>query len=253
MFPVFPDSSEGKSVHLRPLSLGTNLQGAQPFQTPTSLVSDMTQPANYVLSGNWENPHEALHNWLRMKNLRDQEKTSLSIGNGSGSSQFPVHRAGNVLEPMGSAGFGVGHGEAEDRYQKKLPHQVINGFSLLNPYEVNAEKQAVHGAHHYHQFLNLLNPGNGSAETVINTVDADPAETAAAEKARRRMIKNRESAARSRARKLVSWLSLISWQSSGKSLIASQGNFSFLSHFKETNTDFGLLFSVATSHVVLLW
>ncbi|XP_034679255.1 bZIP transcription factor ABI5 homolog [Vitis riparia] len=203
MFPVFPNSNEGKSVQLSPLSLGAHLQGAQQFQTPSSLVSDMIQPANFVLSGNWENAQESLQNWMRMKSLRNKEKTSLSIGNGSGSSQFPIHRAGNVLEPMGSAGFGVGHGGAGDGHQRELPHQVINGFSMVNPYEVNAEKQAVQGAHPYHQFINMFSPGNGSTETVINTADADATETAAAEKIRRRMIKNRESAARSRARKLA--------------------------------------------------
>ncbi|CBI39787.3 hypothetical protein VitviT2T_030045 [Vitis vinifera] len=203
MFPVFPNSNEGKSVQLSPLSLGAHLQGAQQFQTPSSLVSDMIQPANFVLSGNWENAQESLQNWMRMKSLRNKEKTLLSIGNGSGSSQFPIHRAGNVLEPMGSAGFGVGHGGAGDGHQKELPHQVINGFSMVNPYEVNAEKQAVQGAHPYHQFINMFSPGNGSTETVINTADADATETAAAEKIRRRMIKNRESAARSRARKLA--------------------------------------------------
>ena len=91
-----------------------------------------------------------------MKSLRNHPKTSLSIGKGSGSSQFPIHRAGNVLEPMGSAGFGVGHGRAGEGHPKELPHQVINGFGLVNPYEVNAEKPAVQGAHPYHRFIKIF-------------------------------------------------------------------------------------------------
>ena len=93
----------------------------------------MIQPANFVLSRTWENAQESLQNWMRMKSLRNREKTSLSIGNGSSSSQFPIHRAGNVLEPMGSTGFGVGHGGAGDGHQKELPHQIINGFIMVNP------------------------------------------------------------------------------------------------------------------------
>ena len=215
MFPVFPNSNEGKRVQVSPLSLGAHLQGAQQFHAPSSLVSDMIQPANFILSGNWENAQESLKNWMRMKSLRNHQKRSLSIGNGSGSSQFPIHRTGNVMEPMGSAGFGVGHGGAGEGHQKELPHQVINGFSLVNPYEVNAEKQAVQGAHPYHRFINMFGPGNRRTETVINTTDADVTETAIAEKIRRRMIKNRESAARSRARKLVSCLSMVPWKSAG--------------------------------------
>lgn len=244
MFPVFPSSNEGKPVQVTPLSLGAHLQGAQQFHTPSSLVSDVIQPANFVFSGNWENTQESLQTWMRMKSLRNQEKTSLSIGHGSSSSQIPIHRAGNVLETMGSAGFGIRRGGAGDRHQKELTHQVINGFSMVNPYEVNAEKQAVRGGHHYHQFINMFGPGNSSTETVINTADADVTETVAAEKIRRRMIKNRESAARSRARKLVSIFPWFPGNQLGKSLITSQQNFPFMHHFKVTyvNTDFGLFF-----------
>ncbi|KAJ9693500.1 hypothetical protein PVL29_012330 [Vitis rotundifolia] len=160
------------------------------FQISNSVLKS-AEPANFVFSGTWENAQESLQNWMRMKSLRNKEKTSLSIGNGSGPSQFPIHSAGNVLEPMGSAGFGVGHGGAGDGHQKDLPHQVINGFSM--------------GAHPYHQFINMFSPGNGSTEIVINTADADATETAVVEKIRRRMIKNREySAVRLRARKLDS-------------------------------------------------
>ena len=74
----------------------------------------MIQPANFVLSRTWENAQESLQNWMRMKSLRNREKTSLFIGNVSSLSQFPIHRAGNVLEPMGSTGFGIGHGGAGD-------------------------------------------------------------------------------------------------------------------------------------------
>ena len=71
---------------------------------------------------------------------------------------------------------------------------------------MNAKKQVVQKAHPYHQLINMFSPGNGSTETVINTTNADAIEIITVEKIRSRMIKNRESVARLRARKLVSCL-----------------------------------------------
>ncbi|KAK9269472.1 hypothetical protein L1049_001247 [Liquidambar formosana] len=121
---------------------------------------------------------ESQENWMRMKRQRGLDGESMDISKWSGSSHFQMNGVANVVESIGSASFGVGYGGGDGyRYYRNYPYgpYSTNGFGVKNANEVSVQR----------------------------TVGLDGMETPASEKVRRRMIKNRESAARSRARKLA--------------------------------------------------
>ncbi|KAF8414289.1 hypothetical protein HHK36_002291 [Tetracentron sinense] len=173
MFPLYPTyEDETKPLQFCMPPLGMGLQGVTQFQTPI-LVQNLIKPANYPLGealADFENYNEIQSNGMRTKRQTSIDETQFFVGDGSGSNQFQLNVIGSVTEPVRTAGLGVGNRGV--CFFPNYQYQLVNGFTVGCADEVSTQRQVGE-----------------------NLMDA------AAERRRRRMIKNRESAARSRARR----------------------------------------------------
>ncbi|OVA08282.1 Basic-leucine zipper domain [Macleaya cordata] len=182
MFPLFSTSEDPKDPFQFYMP---TLNHDQPqFQNARLLPNMITSSVTSTMEGlaNFENfdGFEDNNGMVPFKRQRALEETpTFFIGDGSGSSQFEqLNGIGNVLEPMRSGGgFGVGT-SGLGFYNQYYPYQVLGtGFKVGTANEPNNNLQS------------QLVP-----ENFIDSV---------VERRHRRMIKNRESAARSRARRLA--------------------------------------------------
>ncbi|KAJ9187080.1 hypothetical protein P3X46_002576 [Hevea brasiliensis] len=217
------------------LSTGVVVQRAQQCKI-LSNVGDKIQPKSISYTRNYQHPFESQESLIRFKKQRSLDGAALTIGTGSSSDQFKISGLDQTDERLRSAAsFSAGSGVYGGEYARNEPTQVTNLFGACNASEVRGIDKARNVP--YHQFVdglimrnengnrmsgyggpevNVVNKGSPYQQSVLcgglNTSEnskrmssygragATFIHTPASEKIRHRMIKNRESAARSRAR-----------------------------------------------------
>lgn len=236
------DEEPQSNFPLTDLSLSTGIVVRTPQHCEIlSNAEDKIQPKSISFTRKYQHPFESQGSLLQFKKQRSLQGAALTIGTGSSSDQFKISGLDQPEERLRSAAsFSAGSGVYGGEYARNEPIQVTNRFGACNASELRGVDKARNVP--YCQFVdglmmrnengnrmngyggsevNVFNKGspyqqsvwNGGLSTFENSKKmsaysrggASFVHTSASEKIRHRMIKNRESAARSRARKQASF------------------------------------------------
>ncbi|KAJ6751849.1 hypothetical protein OIU85_002282 [Salix viminalis] len=215
MFPPPPSrEDELKASDFTALSLSSDVQASQQSYIP-SQVANKLQSAGFPCTRNSASP-------MKVKRKRCLDGAELTIGIGSSSNLFKMQGVDHPTEPVSCVSLGGDYSQ-----KQPAPTAAVSGFVKTS------EKRVFDGASPYHhQFVQGVRGGNANKESddrryvndpnraclyqqygrgiscendgKMNThprARKTPGKTSFSDKIQHRMIKNRESAARSRARK----------------------------------------------------
>ncbi|KAK6947126.1 Basic-leucine zipper domain [Dillenia turbinata] len=158
-----------------------------------SLVSSMTQQTvDLTIAGGYVHQEK----WMKIEETSHGTTTQL-LQTAFASSDFHVNDVSNVLNPFWTPNPVIGDGFG---YFKSLSCPNFGGFGLEEPNKVLEESSRLDKAYP-HELLNGLDTACGFEVHAGKSSVMNPRNMPVCEKIRRRMIKNRESAARSRARR----------------------------------------------------
>ncbi|CAK7324466.1 unnamed protein product [Dovyalis caffra] len=210
MFPLPPSQDdELKASHFTALSLSTGIQGAQQSHIP-SQVANKVQSSSFPYTINGASP-------MKVKRKRCLDGAALTIGTGSSSNPLKMKVVDHPTGRMSCASFG---GDYIRKQRPAIatvsgfcntPCQLVQGVSNENANKNSANARAGRGSASYvndpnraclyQQSASGLSCENNSKRDAHSRASKTSGNTSISDKIHQRMIKNRESAARSRARK----------------------------------------------------
>lgn len=233
MFLLHPNQDEESNAsQFTALSLSTGVPGAQQSHILSHAATKM-QPTSFAIAyaRSCEHPCDSQESLTKIKRQRSLDGSALTIGTGSSSSQLKMNGVGHPMESMRCRGFGAGSGGHASEYSGNKPRQIANMFGVGNASEVrtanssrNSNKVRAYGRANpgsgsvvndvnigcpYHQSENGFLSENGKKLSAYRRAGAAFGNTSVSEKIHQRILKNRESAARSRARKQASLSQII--------------------------------------------
>ncbi|KAJ6966091.1 hypothetical protein NC652_003847 [Populus alba x Populus x berolinensis] len=181
---MLPPSQEDelRASHFTALSLSADIQVSQKIHIP-SQVAKKVQSTSLPYTRNSASP-------MKVKRKRCLDGAALAIGTGSSSNLLKMKGVDHPTEQVSCASLGGG-------YSRKQPPPIAAVSALVN----TSEARVVDEASPYHQFVRGVGSGNANKKSDDRRARRTCGKTSISDKIQHRMIKNRESAARSRARK----------------------------------------------------
>ncbi|KAF9666569.1 hypothetical protein SADUNF_Sadunf16G0242500 [Salix dunnii] len=217
MFPLPPSrEDEVKASHFTALSLSTDIQASQQCYIP-SQVANKVQVTSFPYTRNSASP-------MKVKRKRCLDGAELTIGIGSSSNLLKMNGVDHPTELVSCVSLGGDYSQ-----KQPTPTAAVSGVVKTS------ERRVADEAGPYHQYVQGVRSGNANKESDDRRAGTDSAgyvndpnraclyqqygrgiscendrkmnahprarKTSISDKIQHRMIKNRESAARSRARK----------------------------------------------------
>ncbi|KAH8518903.1 hypothetical protein H0E87_000670 [Populus deltoides] len=188
---MLPPSQEDelKASHFTALSLSTDIQVSQKIHIP-SQVAKKVQSTSLPYTRNSASP-------MKVKRKRSLDGAALTIGTGSSSNLLKMKGVDHPTEQVSRASLG-------GDYSRKQPPPIAAVSGLLN----TSEARVVEEASPYHQFVRGVRSGNANKKSDDRRAGTDstsyvnaPNRACLYQQSATQDDKNRESAARSRARK----------------------------------------------------